>query len=105
MGRVSNATPVRLLGFDQALVGVTLALLIWGLVMVYSASIAMPDNPKFSQYQHSHFFDAALDIAGPGPGDGSVGFSGATGCLGKDGALVVHCFAGVAGLGFAAFCG
>jgi cell division protein FtsW len=46
---------VRLLGFDQALVGVTLALLIWGLVMVYSASIAMPDNPKFSQYQHSHF--------------------------------------------------
>jgi cell division protein FtsW len=23
--------------------------------MVYSASIAMPDNPKFSQYQHSHF--------------------------------------------------
>ena len=27
MGRVSNATPVRLLGFDQALVGVTLALL------------------------------------------------------------------------------
>jgi cell division protein FtsW len=30
-------------------------LLIWGLVMVYSASIAMPDNPKFSQYQHSHF--------------------------------------------------
>jgi cell division protein FtsW len=55
MGRVSNATPVRLLGFDQALVGVTLALLIWGLVMVYSASIAMPDNPKFSQYQHSHF--------------------------------------------------
>lgn len=55
LGRVSNATPVRLLGFDQALVGVTLALLIWGLVMVYSASIAMPDNPKFSQYQHSHF--------------------------------------------------
>ena len=55
MGRVSTSTPVRLLGFDQALVGVTLALLIWGLVMVYSASIAMPDNPKFSRYAHNHF--------------------------------------------------
>jgi cell division protein FtsW len=55
MGRVSTSTPVRLLGFDQALVGVTLALLIWGLVMVYSASIAMPDNPKFAHYQHNHF--------------------------------------------------
>ena len=55
MGRVSNATPVRLLGFDQALVGVTLALLIWGLVMVYSASIAMPDNPKFIHYSQTHF--------------------------------------------------
>ena len=55
MGRVSTSTPVRLLGFDQALVGVTLALLIWGLIMVYSASIAMPDNPKFAHYQHNHF--------------------------------------------------
>jgi cell division protein FtsW len=55
MGRISNATPVRLLGFDQALVGVTMALLIWGLIMVYSASIAMPDNPKFAHYQHNHF--------------------------------------------------
>ena len=55
-GRVSNASaPVRLLGFDQALVWVTLALLLWGLVMVYSASIAMPDNPKFARYAHTHF--------------------------------------------------
>ncbi|MGH8804151.1 MAG: putative lipid II flippase FtsW, partial [Polaromonas sp.] len=43
------ATPVRMAGFDQALVWVTLALLMWGLVMVYSASVAMPDNPKFSR--------------------------------------------------------
>jgi cell division protein FtsW len=34
---------------------VTVALLAWGLIMVYSASIAMPDNPKFSRYAHTHF--------------------------------------------------
>ncbi len=55
-GRVMNATnPVRLLGFDQALVWVAATLLLWGLVMVYSASVAMPDNPKFSRYAHTHF--------------------------------------------------
>ena len=55
LDRVSNSTPVRQLGFDQALVGVTLALVLWGLIMVYSASIAMPDNPRFSRYAHNHF--------------------------------------------------
>jgi len=55
LDRVSNSAPVRLLGFDQALVGVTLALLLWGLIMVYSASIAMPDNPRFARYEHTHF--------------------------------------------------
>jgi cell division protein FtsW len=43
------------LSFDQALLWVTVALLAWGLVMVYSASIALPDNPKFGRYQHHHF--------------------------------------------------
>ena len=47
------ATQVR--GFDQPLVWVTVALLLFGLVMVYSASIAMPDNPRFANYSHSHF--------------------------------------------------
>lgn len=42
-------------GFDKALVWVTVALLMWGLVMVYSATIAMPDNPKFARYAHTHF--------------------------------------------------
>jgi cell division protein FtsW len=42
-------------GFDQQLVWVTVVLLVWGLVMVYSASIAMPDNPKFANYSHTHF--------------------------------------------------
>ena len=43
------ATPVRMSGLDWALVWVTAVLLMWGLVMVYSASVAMPDNPKFAR--------------------------------------------------------
>jgi cell division protein FtsW len=42
-------------GFDQPLAWVVVALLLWGLVMVYSASIAMPDNPKFARYTHTYF--------------------------------------------------
>jgi len=45
----------KVLGFDQALLWVTVALLAWGLVMVYSASIALPDNPKFARYAHNYF--------------------------------------------------
>ena len=51
----SHSSPVSLSGFDQALVWVTVALLMFGLVMVYSASVAMPDNPKFARYAHTHF--------------------------------------------------
>lgn len=46
---------VRLHGFDAALLWVTVALLAFGLVMVYSASIALPDNPKFARYAHTFF--------------------------------------------------
>jgi cell division protein FtsW len=45
----------RVHSFDQALMWVMVALLAWGLVMVYSASIALPDNPKFARYAHSFF--------------------------------------------------
>ena len=47
---LGGARAVRLRSFDQALVGVVIALVALGLVMVYSASIAMPDNPKFANY-------------------------------------------------------
>ena len=50
-----GAAPARLPSFDQALVWATVALLAFGLVMVYSASIAMPDNPKFARYAHTYF--------------------------------------------------
>ncbi len=53
--RNGNASPARLSGVDQALVWVIVALVLWGMVMVYSASIAMPDNPRFSRYSHTHF--------------------------------------------------
>ncbi len=58
LGRAPSAgmqAPVRLQSFDQVLVWVTVALLAWGLVMVYSATIALPDNPKFARYAHAHF--------------------------------------------------
>ena len=45
----------RLWGYDRALVAVALGLALLGLVMVYSASIALPDSPKFARYQPTHF--------------------------------------------------
>ena len=45
----------RAAGFDQALVACVLGLLALGLVMVYSASVALPDNPKFSRYASTFF--------------------------------------------------
>jgi cell division protein FtsW len=47
--------PVRLMAFDQTLVAVVAALMAFGLVMVYSASIAMPENPKFAAYSATFF--------------------------------------------------
>ena len=51
-------TPLRntsLSGFDRPLLLVTVALLALGLVMVYSASIALPDSPRFARYAPTHF--------------------------------------------------
>ncbi|WP_395689396.1 putative lipid II flippase FtsW [Caenimonas koreensis] len=53
--RVLAKAPVRIQPIDQALIWVTVGLLAFGLVMVYSASVAMPDNPKFARYAHMHF--------------------------------------------------
>jgi cell division protein FtsW len=52
---VGTGQPARLLGFDQALVWVVVALVALGMVMVYSASVALPDNPKFARYAPTHF--------------------------------------------------
>ena len=55
-----SAQPTRLMGFDQTLVWVVLTLLSLGLVMVYSASIALPEGPKFAKYATTHFFSRHL---------------------------------------------
>lgn len=52
---VSSGQPARLLGFDQSLVWMTIALMALGMVMVYSASVALPDSPRFARYSPTHF--------------------------------------------------
>ena len=44
-----------MLEYDQPLVWVTLLLLLGGVVMVYSASISLPDSPKYANYKNHHF--------------------------------------------------
>jgi cell division protein FtsW len=51
----STSANAKLQGLDQTLVWVVVALLMWGMVMVYSASIALPDSPKFARYAQTHF--------------------------------------------------
>jgi cell division protein FtsW len=51
----SAGRPTQLQGFDITFVWVVLALMAFGLLMVYSASIALPDNPRFSKYLPTHF--------------------------------------------------
>jgi cell division protein FtsW len=45
----------RMLEYDQPLVWVTILLMLFGMVMVYSASIALPDSPKYAGYKATHF--------------------------------------------------
>jgi cell division protein FtsW len=59
-GRPGMGAGARLQSIDQALVWVVVALMMWGMVMVYSASIAMPDNPRFARYSQTHFLTRHL---------------------------------------------
>jgi cell division protein FtsW len=47
--------PVGIKGFDQPLLWSIATLLICGLIMVYSASIAMPDNPHTAGFSQTHY--------------------------------------------------
>ena len=51
----NGSAQAKIQNIDQTLVWVVVALLMWGMVMVYSATIAMPDNPKFVKYSQTHF--------------------------------------------------
>jgi cell division protein FtsW len=57
---VTSSAPSKVMGFDQPLVWLTLSLLAMGLVMVYSATIALPDSPRFSNYTPTFFFTRHL---------------------------------------------
>ncbi len=45
----------KMMEYDQPLVWVVVLLMLFGLVMVYSASIALPDSPKYANYTNYHF--------------------------------------------------
>ncbi|MBK4733549.1 putative lipid II flippase FtsW [Noviherbaspirillum pedocola] len=45
----------RMAEYDQLLIWVTVLLMLFGMVMVYSASIALPDSPKYAAYTRTHF--------------------------------------------------
>lgn len=45
----------RMMEYDQPLLWAVMLLMALGLVMVYSASIALPDGPKYAKYSSSHF--------------------------------------------------
>jgi len=50
-GIAERSRPSKMMDYDQPLVWVTVILMLFGLVMVYSASIALPDSPKFAYLQ------------------------------------------------------
>ena len=56
----SAGQPTRLQDFDVTLVWVVLALMALGLLMVYSASIALYDSPRFANYPPFHFLTRHL---------------------------------------------
>lgn len=45
----------RMMDYDQPLVWVVLLLMLFGMVMVYSASISLPDSNKYANYKNHHF--------------------------------------------------
>jgi cell division protein FtsW len=52
----ASARPSRMMEYDQLLVWVTVLMMLFGMVMVYSASIALPDAPKFSYLGNKNYY-------------------------------------------------
>ncbi len=48
-------TTIQTESLDTTVLWLMGTLLLWGLVMVYSTTIGMPDNPKFAKYTQLHF--------------------------------------------------
>jgi cell division protein FtsW len=51
----TRARASKMMEYDQPLVWITLLLMLFGMVMVYSASIALPDSPKYANYKNAYF--------------------------------------------------
>ena len=77
--RTDRAAPRRPVAatqtIDVALVWSIAALLMLGLVMVYSASIALPDSPRFANYKPTHFLVRHLFSIAMGAGLGMLAFA------------------------------
>ncbi|WP_343588027.1 putative lipid II flippase FtsW [Herbaspirillum sp.] len=54
-GSVGFEQRSRMMEYDQPLIWVVLLLMLFGMVMVYSASVALPDSPKYASYSNYHF--------------------------------------------------
>ncbi|WP_114813125.1 putative lipid II flippase FtsW [Paraburkholderia kururiensis] len=64
----------RMLDYDHSLLWVVIALLGLGVVMVYSASIAMPDSPKYASYRDYAFLVRQIVFVVMGAVAGIVAF-------------------------------
>ncbi len=62
----TRARPSKMMEYDQPLIWVTMLLLLLGMVMVYSASISLPDSPKFSSYKNAYFLQRQAMFIGIG---------------------------------------
>ncbi|MEN3363485.1 MAG: cell division protein FtsW [Burkholderiales bacterium] len=54
----------KMMEYDQPLAWVVILLMLFGMVMVYSASISLPDSPKYASYKNSHFLIRQASFVG-----------------------------------------
>ncbi|VXB44034.1 putative lipid II flippase FtsW [Massilia sp. 9I] len=59
----ARSRPSKMMDYDQPLVWVVVLLMMFGLVMVYSASIALPDSPKFAYLANKNEYFLLRQIA------------------------------------------
>ncbi len=74
-GPARGAAAASVHNIDVALVWTVALLLLFGLVMVYSASIALPDSPRFANYRPTHFLVRHAFSIALGVGLGLVAFA------------------------------
>jgi cell division protein FtsW len=63
-----------MMDYDQLLVWVVILLMLFGMVMVYSASISLPDSPKYANYKNAYFLQRQALFIGAGMLAGLLAF-------------------------------